>query len=275
MTTGQRVFVIAHLCLAFSLICWVLAGPFMGEYFNYKSQLLLYESVIGSPEAPEGTAAQTNAFHFSALPEEKRAEIVEGYNALEAAGQTSFLYKFGQAWWELAFGLPPFVQAWLFFSLMICLLLLFRIEGATRAAWLLPLITVALIVESRVGGSVQPSQTERLFPSESYLIQKYGDRTSLDSLAAQKEALLQAWQRYLVAQWARQEPSGQAQSFQEQVAAGEHAFHVAQLETVRSVDRSSRPAPKPLPLLIIYLIWNSAFAFVVNRRTKERLAECV
>ena len=83
MTTGQRVFVILHLCLAFSLICWVLAGPFMGEYFRYKSQLLMYEA--GQPIKLE--FASKNPFQS----EEDEKRDVEEIEASECGCEEEFI----------------------------------------------------------------------------------------------------------------------------------------------------------------------------------------
>ena len=274
MTTGQRVFVILHLCLAFSLICWVLAGPFMGEYFRYKSQLLMYEAVIGDADAPMGSRDAENAQRFARLSEAQRLEIAAGYEALEDKGQVSFWRKLGLSFWELAFGMPPFTQAWLFFSLTICLLLLFRIEGAARAAYLLPVIALALMVDTYLSTPPSPHPSTRLFPSEDYLIDKYGGGSLDRSLSVQKDQLFAAWQNYLITEWADTTPSSDPAIFKKQLLDGEHAFNIAQLATLKQPvpEQSSR---KPFLLLLVYLLWNGAFAFVVNRRPGVSAVKCV
>ena len=59
--TPQRLMAIAQLCIAFSLLLWYAMQPFMGEYFDLRSRMLLYEYAMGtSPSSNRNRGMRQN-----------------------------------------------------------------------------------------------------------------------------------------------------------------------------------------------------------------------
>lgn len=229
----------------------------MGEYFSVQSSKLLHQAVIGKEEL------------FGQLPKAKQRAIIASYDGLQNHSEKSFLIKSREAVEDLLFHTPSFTQAWLFFSFILCIMLLLRIEGATTAAWVLPLIALAFSVDNRWNGTQGTAPDAYLFPSEEYVVSHYSDKPLEGSYSDQKQQLLGAWHNYLVAEWTKEAPSEDTEIFSRQVEAGEHAFTTKRLEThLSAAGATSIRQPfgtKPVPLLLVYIFWNFFFALYVNR----------
>jgi hypothetical protein len=185
---------------------------------------------------------------------------------VQNAKAKGFWVKSGEALKALVVDLPAFTQAWLFFSFLVCLFLLLGIEGAAKAAWVLPLIVLAFAVDNRLNGKPHGSAPDSdLFPSEQYVVEHYRTEPLSGDHVQQREQLTEAWQHYLVAEWAHEPYSTQA------IEKGEHAFNTARLK--RYLDAQELPemravqgTQKPLLLLAVYFAWNLFFAAYVNRK---------
>ncbi len=271
LSTSAKVAAILQLCLVFSVILWVMVGPFMGSYFTTKSSQLLYKAVIGAP-APEGNIKEARASElFAALPEKQRERIALGYQQVQQQTEKTFLGKSADAIRTLFLGLPSFTQAWLFFSFVISLMLLLRIEGAATAAWVLPLVALAYGYDNRFNGVSSGTAPDAVFfPSEQYLESTYLSEPLQGSFAEQNAQLTDAWRRFLIAEWLHETPNSDVTAFADQVERGEHAFHLARiekrLEASDSMLNNSSFTKKPIPLLVVYVLANLGFAIVVNRR---------
>lgn len=251
----RRVLAIVQLCLAFSLTLWVLAGPFTGDYFATRSSLLYFQMVTGHGHPSLSADALTrHAVRFSQLDPTRQQTILNAYRQLEKQIERSFLQKIGEAFRHLFFELSLFTQGWIFFSILLPLLLLYRVEGVESALWILPLLTLCFAIEARL--SSRSSSDQELLPTESALLQN----RELD--------LKEAWKQYLIREWANETPSLDPKTYAEQVEAGEHAFVLTRLENQLNTPSTSKNRPEqPLPLLALYLLWNLYFALRLTLQT--------
>lgn len=266
-----RLCAIIQLCLAFSLILWVLAEPFTGEHFRTHTSLLMVQTAVG--KGNRFIDADKLARHherFLQLSKDRQEKLLREYRRLEQHTQRSLMERLRQSLAGLLFHLPAFTQAWIIFSIAICVLLLLGFDGAANAAWLLPLITLCYSIDNHMHGIIPPkSIDELLLPTEEQLLRDYGHKDGSN------QALKQAWERYLVSKWARTTPAADPDLFQRQVEAGEHALTVARVE-----QRLTHPqegimplgaTQKPLFLLCLFCLWNLLLTLLVQRHSPRAL----
>ena len=165
---------------------------------------------------------------------------------------------------------PGFALAWLFFSIVICLLLLFQIEGASHATWLLPLLVLGYAYFLYAPPN---AERESLFPSEEYVVANYVEEPK-SGLFDRREMLLHGWHNYLVAEWAEEVPSREVADFGEQLEKGLFAFNVARLKWIMSgkgdeIVVAGFTTPPSFMRVACYFIWNLFFAWFINRRSKS------
>lgn len=263
--TLAKVMVILQLCLVFAVMIWVLSGPFSAEYFTVQSSRVMHQAVVGDGTI-DGKPARI-ARLFEQLPEAQQKRINASYQALQEREGKGFWTKSLEAVEDLLFRLPSFTQAWLFFSLCVCLMLLLHVEGTRLAAWVLPLVALAYGVNNYLtGGNRGHAFDADLFPSEHYIVENYLPEPLGPSIGEQHQQLVEAWHRYLVTEWLAELPEG----FHDQIERGEHAFNVGRLERYigASADTSGNTffSKKPVGLLLAYVAWNLLFAVIVNRK---------
>ena len=263
----QRLMAIVQLCLAFSLLLWHVMQPFMGEYFALRSQMLLYEYVMGSPTLLKLKPEQEGQLlkqreKFEQLPVKEM--ILSDYQQLEKYAKRPLMDKVEQGFRGLIQHVPPFEQAWIFFSIVISVMILKKSEGAKHAAWLLLLIVLAYAADNLISGrprAIQPD--ERLFPTEEQIIQHYLSAPLSSSPQTQQEQLERGWNRYLIDHWVMNEG--------EQLDDAKYNFTVARLEALHGQPRSdwlhTYQIKSSLLTLLFYLLWNGLFALIVSRRT--------
>lgn len=282
--TPARVMAILQLCIAFTVIISSMGYPFMGELFANKSRLLLYHTVMGgnisttlnsdTPRAQQYRQyLERNAERFEKLPFKQKSEIIQQHSALLANSHPSFLTKLGRSFHILAFELPALEQAWLLLSIIIPILVLKRVEGAARAAWLLPLLVLAYAIDNRwhsVNGD-NPEEA-KLFPSEQIIVQDYLKTPLSNNILEQEGQLRQGWKLYLIKEWAKEVPSQDKELFEKQAEEGEYAFDVARLEA-NSKDKLLELTPfqkqESLTLLFCYLLWNVSLAWCLNKYVRQ------
>jgi hypothetical protein len=251
MSRKKKVLIIIHLCFAFTYLFWQLCQPYLKEILSKKSELTLYEMVMERKPL------------FNQLPAQDQLFLLEGYETAHKKSP-SFLAELGHLFFV---DTPPFALAWLFFSLTICFLLLFHIEGATLATWLLPIIVCAHIYFLYDA----PKQTrESLFPKEEYVLTTYVE-SSENKAMGEREKLLLGWHRYLVHEWAHEIESDDSELFKQQLEKGLFAFNVARLKWILEgrgdeVILAGFTTPPSLLRLACYFIWNLFFAWSINRK---------
>ncbi len=237
ISTPARIVAILQLCIAFSIICWNMSIPFMGQAFNSKKELLLYESV---KEQLDPRLHQTIITKYESSPPQK---------------EQGFIYKSGQSIGTLLFRIPPFEMAWLILAVIVPVMLLKKSPHAQHAIWFLPLIACIYGIDNfYYGVTPTPTAEEQLYPTENTLVNNYMDAPLSSDILTQHTQLKEAWNRYLINEWG-----------------DEQAFNVARLEAIQvdnAASKGHRPQfPKdPVPLLLIYISWNFLFAGVANRQ---------
>lgn len=263
--TPLRVMAILQLCIAFTIICWNLSIPFMGDHFVTQRKVRLVEHVTGSPE------------RFLRLPLGIQNEIIRFNDKLHLESSSTFIEKLQNSMWQLLMELPAFELAWVVFAIVISIMILKKKEGGRQAAWILPLLAAAYLIDNSFFGVQQPLTAEaKLYPSEEYLTKKYLDKPLESRIDLQQEQLKDAWNHYVIAEWAKEEPSKTKDKFTQQVADGEYLFTVARVQAMAREKKPQIGKPllikEPLPFLILYVIWNTAFAFLA---TKKRILDGV
>lgn len=275
-----RLLVIVHLCLVFWYLVWVGIQPFIGDYWERQTTKTLYRVAFGdtnlikddgSAEAAKDIGLLTrNRARFHALPESTQEEMKEEYERIRTLKQPGLWQGIAEALELYAWGIPPFVQAWVLFSVAICFLVLYQIEGATAAAWLLPVIVGVYAYQNQTQAPPPtPSPDQALFPSEQLLEEKYLGGPIEGSMDEQREQILLGWRRYLVDEWTDQEPAEDPEALVSQAEEGDYRFVLKRLE----LRAAERPEPlsyklnqrRPLPLVILYCMWNLLFAAYLSR----------
>lgn len=256
--TPARVMAILQLCIAFTLILWNASAPFMEDLFNIKSKMVVFHYVMGMTQ-PE------NSHRFNQLPAPIVDKITRDYKELQEQLSRSFFEKIESAFKRILFEIPPFELAWIFFSIVISILLLLRIEGAIQTVWLLPLLAGAYAVDNRFNGNARkPTQEELLFPSEAYIVHHHLTEPLSQNIFEQQTQLQKGWELYLIENWAKQIPSNESTLFRRQVAQGEFNFNVERLQRMaKEIDKT--PLRESNLLLALYIFWNLSFALIVNQ----------
>ena len=274
--TPQRMIAIIQLCLALSLLLWHFAQPFMGEYFNLRSRMLLYEYVMGTSQALKNHKSDTHHSErqmrrFQRLPVQQQEFLKQKYQQLNDYANRPILKKFQDGIQHLIRDIPPFELAWIFFSIAISILLLLKKEGARHAVWLIPAIALAYGVDNQLTGKEREFSPDfNLFPSEQKIIQHHLKEPLAKGTFQQKKQLEEGWKNYLLENWLSGHPPLE-KAFAHEDA--EFNFTLARLQAL---------APQPitewvnrfhekssLPPLILYFVWNLIFGWVASRLIKK------
>ncbi len=270
---SQRIVAILQLCLVFTLICWLMGYPFMGQLFATKSKIQLVETVMGT-FGSDLSKMQHNKERFNSLPQKKQTTLHNYHSELSRHMQLSFSSKLARSFHLIMFEISLLERLWIVFSILVPLLILMRSEGGRQAAIILPLITLFYMAENiRFGQALDNSTEAKLFPSEKVIIDNHLKEPISRSIRMQKEQLTMGWQNYLISEWASEKPSDDSLTRATQVEKGEHAFFtaraLAQSTHTPSLDTRSLRRKQPLPILLLYLLWNCFFSWVMQRRGKE------
>lgn len=265
-----RIFAILHLCLVFTMICWIASWPFTGKMLEDKKKIYIFQSIIGSGElinrtyedAESQAKLSRNHVRFAGLPSETKYTLLNAYEKLiESKNTETFLEKCCSSLEHLLLKSSPWVRAWLLLGLIAAIALLKKSPGASYALCLLPFITACWIYEA----SLTPKHASRdalLFPSESYLIERYLDEPFSSKILEQQKQLQSAWDRYLASEWS---PSGDTEE-------GEWRFQLARLEITLNEKEGTDAATSVLPL---YLLcgWSCLFAFIAIKLSKPQFRQ--
>lgn len=272
-----RLMTIIHLCLVFTLMAWWFGQPFMGELFTNKSKMLLLQQVIGMSNNNDNPELQAlfyrNQNRFHSLSPSDQELLLDKYEVLRKASETSFLTKLKQIVELALFKIPPFELAWIFFSLVLSIFLLFQVEGVQQAIWLLPLITGLYIIDNQLNGmKFTMKEEEKLVPSEEVILRDYLKEPLKKDIFEQHQQLKYGWHLYLVRNWAKEEPSHLPQEFQKQVEKGKYAFNFARVERITlQPDQNLYRTKSSCYLLFAYLLWNFVFAYAVHKEFSQKL----
>ena len=269
LSTYQKVATILHLCLAFSLMLWLLFDPFMGEHFRIRSDLLLIENVRGDEALSEKVDPEEKALlvynrHlWEKLDPKEKQKIQDLEKQLLDQLQAPFWQKLSLAFRNFFFKTSLFALAWIFFSIVICILCLKGKKGAQKAVILLPLIVLLFAIDQ---ASEEQTHAKPLFPTEEEIQHLYLKQpASIDgarygtTFTEERESLLRGFDLYLIETWAHQTPSTDPEIFKKQKAEGLFAFNLARIQT------PPQPSSESSALLLLYLLWNTGLAIILWR----------
>lgn len=252
MNTFNRVLCIIHLCLGFSLFLWFLLYPFLGQVYHYKSQMGLFESVFKQKEL------------FHTLTARDREHLEKKFDKLKALSSVSQVHEAI----DTLLSFSPYTYAWLILSLILPIFLLLKIDGATQAAWLLPIVCVFMFLQSR--GHIE--KTPSFYPSELYILDTYVDEPKADTTSGQFAQLKRGWELYLITEFAKEQPSNNSSAYSEQKERGEFYFNIARLKASPAVSFVQSQNKKPNPLLLALLLaWESFFVFFMHTSARPRI----
>lgn len=249
-----RMMAIGHLCLAFTVLLFILGYPYMGRHYALKSRLLVYDAVV-------------NADSFATLDPEGQKRVTQERNALQAILSSLFMDKTSDAIKRL-FHVPGFKMAWIALSIVLPIFILIKKEGAAAAAWILPLLALAYAIDNQQNGWTPVlTEEEKLFPPEKDILEHYVKKKLEHSFLSQREELLQGWHHYLIQEWAQQIPHEDPSLFKQQLTKGEFAFNLARLNALaKEPIKDNLRQKEPLIVLLLYVAWNLYFAYFINKR---------
>ncbi len=267
--TSARIMAILQMCIAFSMFLWIVSQPFMGDLFTIKSQLIFYETVMGKKELPAAGQMQRNAERFMELPASAKNQLEAGYSSLKKEMQKPFLKKLQRSAELLLTKTPPFELAWIFFSILIPILLLIRIEGAVPAVWLLVLMTLGYGADNQLNAPSRGNREAHLFPTESELLHRYIKEPLKSNIFDQEGQLRKGWELFLIDQWAKEPVAKNLAQFAMQVEKGEFSFNIARIHAMKQITQAlsinTSPEKHSLLTLALYMGWNTLMASVVTR----------
>lgn len=291
LSKSQRIVVIIHLCLVLSLLLWYAFQPFMGEYFNLKSRMLLYEYVMGTSNILKNRHAEDleklirNTQRFSSLSQSEQTWIIQDYQQLENQALRPALKKILEGIKALLIDVSAFEMAWMTFSLLIMIFLLLRIEGAQEAVWIIAFLSIVYSFDNyQYGLKPEVPADLVLFPTEQNLLK---DEKNIQwnqlSWIEQQNYLKKKWNDFLVERWVPQDIKDASLSQKYQLEEGEFNFTLARLKKLRQQPLSNvymRSHEKvPVYYLVLYMIWNiylacfiSGFFKTIQSLKKKKLA---
>lgn len=241
IATPARVMAILQLCLVFTMICWQMSKPFMGDLYQVKSKMAVFDFVLKDKE------------RFKLIPDEQRELFLGHYKVLQDQLSTPFVQKLILSF--RSFGeMSPLLMVWMLLGTVVPILLLKKVEGAKQVIWLMPLLAAAYCFENRLFESpVVQTNEERLFPSESLIVTKYLDEPLSSDVFKQRDQLKAGWDRYLDREWGKGKGADE----------GLFAFNVERAFVVGSTIESGRHQ-QSIVVLALFLFWNLSLALVVR-----------
>lgn len=240
---SARIVCIIQLCLAFTVLLWVLGTPFTDELYRNKKTVTAIEWLTIE-----------NSEYYDTVPAEKKSELQSIYKQAHNGLQDSFRNKLVKSVEELFLQTPITKQLWLLLALILPFLVMKQIEGSREVFWVFPFL--ALLYAWQVAPLKNP---ETLYPTESYLEQHYLSAPIKGSMAQQKEQLDAGWQSYIATEWSKaDENSSQTEKF------ANGLYHFIYESTI--LEWIQPPLKPGILTLASYLIWNLFAAYLINRR---------
>lgn len=271
--TPARVVAILQLCLGFTLTLWYMGQPFMGDLFHIKSQMLIYEDVIGidrfHSSAEQKERSKRNAERFEAAPQHLKNQLKKHYTFLQDQLNRPLSAKLKRLFQIFAFHISLLEGSLLTLSILIPILLLKRVEGANHTVWLLPALAL-LLHWNLLDKNGQVNSENSLFPTEKELIKDSLNKPLSNDIFKQREELLHAWHLYLIKYWAHEIPNQDLQLFHLQVEKGEFFFNLKRLELMQN-SSAKMVLQNPFILWLIAL-WGLFFGWYANQHLKTKKA---
>ena len=280
LPTKQRIIVIIQLCIAFSLILWYAFQPFMGEYFNIKSRMLLYEYVMGTSTLLKSDQQKDvlgrNEKRLTLMNNNDKRQIERHYKDLYLYSTRPLLTKIGDGLKTLLLDIPSFKLAWIIFASLISIFLLIKRDGSEVASWLLPCIALVYGIDNQLNGHPPHVPLDStLFPTESVIIEEYLKESLAHGVEEQRAQLKNGWNTYLVFNWS----TDPTQSWNERIEEAEFNFTLARINRLRDTPIQSLNKTyherSHFFWISIYFLWNVFFAWSMTDKTRFSLGNHV
>lgn len=246
---ASRFLLILQLCFGLSLALYFLGYPFMGQIYKSKSDLLLIESVLGQnstlkaidPEKAVQFEPKLTVHRslFESLPPAKQLEI----KALHTKTQHSLQKPLSEKL-ELFPRLPKLELLWAFLAIVLPILLLLKNAKALPFVWLFPIIALGYAWNNQTHGH----DPKTVFPQ--FL----------------EQDVEKAWKHYLIKEWGKETPN--AENLETQAIRGEFFFNLARIQDLSEDLSASFWEKRSLFVLALYVIWNTYFAFAMQKTAK-------
>lgn len=269
----KRVLIILHLCLAFSILLYLIGFPFLGAHFSLRSDLLVVESALGKSTllqkidpAKADLSLQSLSYkrdYLKELNEIDRKSLLDaealiheqmGYSAGERLGTLQRFFA----------SIPLSLWAWIFLSVFFSVKMLKELPLPPLRIWILPLLAFIYCIENYERGRLSP--LESLIPPEPTLALKVEGRNDHESwLQNEQSKVKEAWSRFLLSQYGKSEDHPAAK----REALAEMRFQMAWIKKMnpnRFILLQERHA---LLTLLLFLFWNLYFAFKTSRSGQQ------
>lgn len=240
-----RIFCIIQLCIAFSVLLWILCSPFTESLYESKKTLSTIRWLVDDQSE-----------YFDQTAPEVKNQIFKLEAAASRSMQESFLNKSKQSIENLFLGIPISKLLWLLLALLLPILVLKQVDGARELFWLFPVLAVFYALQNFPATAPEP-----IYPSESYLENRYLESPITGSIEQQKNLLEQAWKKFIVTEWSKESVSA---SDEEKFVNG--LYHFILNKTLQESSGPSKPGPWTLAC---YFIWNLTAALVVGVLRKD------
>lgn len=252
-----------QLCLTFMALCWYGMAPFMQELYSFRARLFLAETVLGDKDllsfAP-GEAGKLEAMRQMSLKlsEPERVRLEEDAAHYQEKLNAPFGAKLGRSLAIFIRELPPLLTAQLILGLLISFAFLYRIEGAQQTVWLLPLLSLLLVIDNSGRLKLPPMPEEQLYPTARAL-------EALGSGTSARERFESGWRLWLLQNWTDKAPPHENALYR-----AEFALSHALIKLHRSHPTYDKAAlydkARPNALLLLAFGWNLFFALTLSRK---------
>lgn len=274
---SARILTIIHLCLVFAYLSWHFLGPYFSSHFERKSQTAIVLSLMGDPSLSDYVGGistekisllQRHSERFRQLSKEDQAFLELQYARLANLQKGPESISFSRLTQDFL-NTPIYLFGWIVFSIMLCFLILLRIEGAVAASFLIPILAFAYSFSNFTTAPLpSPAADTHLFPSEDTILTHYIYDPLPEDIALQQEMLKSGWEAYLLDKWGGETRGNDSLKFNKALAIedAEYRFTLARFrllskEPSQVVNTDTRLSPL---LLLCFVLWSLCFASSIN-----------
>jgi|GEM_PF-6235823 len=223
-----RFICIIQLCLAFTLLILFGGYPLLEGYSVTQDRKVHLQLLINDPL-------------YASLPVEQKSELQHAYAKVNDIQNSSYLSRFTRA--------DPLLLGWILLAIILPILALKEKPGIQWTVWTLPLLTAAWIFHNQMRGDDPVRHDESVFfPSEKLVFERYLGEKPAARWEQQMEQVTRGWSLYLKEEWG-----------------SEYAFELHKaLALTRAEPLDRLNDRRPLPIALLYSIWNTLFACLVT-----------
>lgn len=261
----QRILIILHLCLTFSILLYLFVFPFLGAHFSIRSDLLIIESALGksnlleaiSPDQAKQLSSNLayKRQNFPSLSIEDQRFLLGMEAELHREMNLSFSLRI-ERFIEMLISIPLVLWGWIALSLYLSVQLLRGKTVASWAIWALPLLASLYGIENAYRGKLSP--LEQLIPGESALLgeKTADDMEGLSWIEREQARLDAAWKHFLVANYGK----ASIETKEKREAIAEMNFQIAWAKLLPKERFFPLQEKHSLFAIVLFVGWNLFFA---------------